>query len=379
MTSIPPDADPPLTAAGPSAEPLSQQQLREMLDQAHSDIGIHPASLPPAPKYPRRRRIRLPLLLFLLTCISTYAAGCYQWFPTIFGSPWQIEVATGDTYIDHEGKTVTAQQAGVVIANWQSVVRYNWRDGVIYMVCVLSALLLHEMGHFLVALRHRVPASFPFFIPVPFMITGTMGAVIGMDPYKANRREVFDIGIAGPLAGLVLIVPLVIYGIMIAEPVPELPEPRGYGDPLLVKLLMPVVRDMEQIKQDYAREHDQPDAVNQKFTFQVNAIYMAGWVGMLVTGLNMMPVSQLDGGHVLYGLFGPASRYLARVILVAIIAAIVLFDAYQWTLMLILVVMIGDHPRTADDSVKLGPLRWLLGFISLSIPIFCFPPFPIQF
>jgi membrane-associated protease RseP (regulator of RpoE activity) len=297
----------------------------------------------------------------------------------VIGSPWQIEVQPGDTFIDHEGKTVTAQKAGPVIANWRSVLRFNWRDGVIYMVCVLSALLLHEMGHFLVALRHRVPASFPFFIPVPFMITGTMGAVIGMDPYKANRREVFDIGIAGPLAGLVLIIPLVIWGILIAKPVPEPPEPQGYGDPLLVKLLMPVVRDMEQIKQDYARQHNQPDAVNQKFTFQVNAVYMAGWVGMLVTGLNMMPVSQLDGGHVLYGLFGPASRYVARVILVAIIAAIVMFDAYQWTLMVILVVMIGDHPPTADDTVKLGPLRWLLGFASLSIPVFCFPPFPIQF
>ncbi|NIP84616.1 MAG: hypothetical protein GTO03_03305 [Planctomycetales bacterium] len=377
MTSIPPDAD-----ASPPGDRFGHQPFREVLDEAQTDIGIHPAAVPhlPPPLRPRRRRrVRLPLLLFLLTCISTYAAGCYQWFPTVVGSPWQIQVAAGDSYLDHEGQAVTAQKAGRVIASWQSVLRYNWRDGVLYMACVLGALLLHEMGHFLVAWRHRVPASFPYFIPVPFMITGTMGAVIGMDPYKANRREVFDIGIAGPLAGLVLIVPLVIWGIMIARPVPEPPEPRGYGDPLLVKMLMPLVRDMDQIKQDYARQHNQPDAVHQKFTFQVNAIYMAGWVGMLVTGLNMMPLSQLDGGHVLYGLFGPAARYLARIILLVIIVGIVLFEAYQWTLMLVLVILLGDHPPTADDTVKLGPRRWLLGFASLSIPIFCFPPFPIQF
>ena len=379
MNSIPSDADPPPAAAGPPADPSSDRQLREILDEAQGDIGINPASIPHAPKRPRRRRkVRLPLLLFLLTCITTYAAGCYQWVPTFMGLPFEIQVQAGDTYTDHEGQIVTATRPQKVAAHWHSVLRYNWRDGLIYMVCVLSVLLFHEMGHFLMTLRHRVPASLPFFIPFPMMLTGTMGAVIAMDPYKANRREVFDIGIAGPLAGLLLILPMVICGLKIADAEPLVPNATGYewGDPLLVKILIPLVRDMDQTKKDYARRTNQPDSIKHDFTLKPNAILMAGWVGLLVTGLNMMPVSQLDGGHVLFGLLGSWSRYFARAFLIAVIVAMIWYNAYQWVLMLLLVIVIGpDHPPTADDTAKLGPFRWTLGFVSLAIPILCFPPF----
>jgi membrane-associated protease RseP (regulator of RpoE activity) len=245
------------------------------------------------------------------------------------------------------------------------LIRENWRDGLIFMSCVMAVLLFHEMGHFVMTLRYRVPASFPFFIPVPFMITGTMGAVIAMDPYKANRKEVFDIGLAGPLAGLLLTIPMTVYGIIHATydfPVPNVPYVE-YGDPLLVTLLIPLLRDL-------------PEGA----VLEVNAVYMAGWVGMLVTGLNMLPVSQLDGGHVLHGVFGRYSRMLARAFLISAIAFIVMFDAYHWILMLVLVIIIGpDHPPTADDTIRIGPLRWLLGLASLAIPVFCFPPFPLQY
>ncbi|MGB6043085.1 MAG: site-2 protease family protein [Pirellulales bacterium] len=363
------------TPSGPesSAQPASGSPADTLLAPPSSGV-------PDSRRVRGRRKIRLPVILFLLTCFSTYSAGCYQWFPVMFGSPWYAELKKGETYIEPDGKLAEAKKDGPVQVNWRSALRKNWRDGLTYMVCVMAALLFHEMGHFLMALRHRVRASLPFFIPFPVMVTGTMGAVIGMDPYKANRKEVFDIGLAGPLAGLVVIVPLVIYGLMTAEPVPVQPNMSGYGDPLLVKLLIPVVRDIDQMKAEYAEEHDQPEAVNMDFTFQINAIYMAGWVGMLVTGVNMMPVSQLDGGHVLFGLLGTWSRYAARGFLIAAIAAIIWFDAYQWTLMIILVMIIHpDHPPTADDTVKLGPLRWMLGFVSLSIPILCFTPFPFQF
>ena len=104
---------------------------------------------------------------------------------------------------------------------------------------------------------------------------------------------------------------------------------------------------------------------------------MAGWVGMLVTGLNMLPISQLDGGHVTYALFGRYSHWLARAVLIGAIAFMVMTNSYNWILMLILVTFIGtDHPPTADDTVKLGPVRWTLGLLSLSIPILCFTPFP---
>ena len=330
---------------------------------------------------PRRRRVLLPILLFSATCFTTFSAGCYRWNAwetPVFGNPVQIEVQPGDSYTDLKGQQQIAKQRAVVWASWYDGLRYNCKTGVLYMVWVMAILLLHEMGHFLMTLRYKIPASFPFFIPVPFMVTGTMGAVIGMNPNRANRKEVFDFGIAGPLAGLVLTIPLLLYGLSVAEPTPERPEARGYGDPLLVKLLIPLLHDLDEVKKDYAEKNNDPSALKKSFTFVVNPIYMAAWVGMLVTGLNMLPVSQLDGGHVSYTLFGPYARWVARSFMLAAMLFIVWTESYNWTLMLILVLLMGtDHPPTADDRVKLGPLRYGLGLVSLLIPVFCFTPFPL--
>jgi membrane-associated protease RseP (regulator of RpoE activity) len=108
---------------------------------------------------------------------------------------------------------------------------------------------------------------------------------------------------------------------------------------------------------------------------QLNPLLMAGWVGMLITGLNMLPISQLDGGHVIYGLFGRKAHLVARTFLVSAIAAIIIFQQYNWSIMLILVILLGvDHPPTRDDNVPLGPVRRVVGALSLLIPVFCFTP-----
>ncbi len=106
---------------------------------------------------------------------------------------------------------------------------------------------------------------------------------------------------------------------------------------------------------------------------------MAGWVGMLITGLNMLPISQLDGGHVIYGLFGRGAKLVARSFMVLAILFIIFGEHYNWTLMLVIVIMLGvDHPPTRDDNVRLGWKRWLFGFVSLAIPVFCFTPILIS-
>jgi membrane-associated protease RseP (regulator of RpoE activity) len=106
---------------------------------------------------------------------------------------------------------------------------------------------------------------------------------------------------------------------------------------------------------------------------------MAGWVGLLITGLNMWPVSQLDGGHVVYALFGRRAHWIARGFVFAAILFVVLGDAMLWAPMLILVILMGtDHPRTANDNVPLSTGRRILGGISLLIPLLCFPPYGIQ-
>ena len=104
-------------------------------------------------------------------------------------------------------------------------------------------------------------------------------------------------------------------------------------------------------------------------------LLMAGWVGMLITGLNMLPISQLDGGHVIYGLFGRRSRLVARTFLIAAILFVIVGDHYNWTVMLVLVILLGvDHPPTRDDNVRLGPVRTVIGLVSLAIPVLCFTP-----
>ena len=160
----------------------------------------------------------------------------------------------------------------------------------------MGILLAHEMGHFLQALRYHVPASLPFFIPMPISQLGTMGAVIGMQGSNANRKELFDIGLSGPWAGLVVAIPVSIAGILQASYVVPPPGiPADFADPLIFRLLMAWFRP------------DLPEGAE----LIMNPLLMAGWVGMLITGLNMLPVSQLDGGHVTYAPSANA-HYIAR-------------------------------------------------------------------
>lgn len=282
----------------------------------------------PAPR--RRRRWKLPVVLFLLTCLSTFWAGA--------AGDYVLAIFGGLPAIAH------------VLAN-------TWQDGLIYMATVLAILLAHEMGHFILTLRHGIAASYPLFIPMPLTPIGTMGAVIAMQGSQADRKQLFDIGIAGPLAGLVVAVPVVCYGILHA-PAKLAPTVITYHNPLGMELLIAWLR---------------PDV--GPHGVQMTPMLMAGWVGLLVTGLNMLPVSQLDGGHVAYALLGRRAHMVARALVAGAVIYVVVAGNYGWILMLILVMLIGvAHPPTRDDRVPLGRVRQVVGYASLVIPVLCFPP-----
>lgn len=285
---------------------------------------------------PYRRRVVLPIVLLLATCVSTFWAGMVYWDPiTYMGS------------FERVGRAILA----------------NWQQGLIYMTAVMVILLTHEMGHFLMALRHGIPVSFPFFTPVPFFPFGTMGAVIAMRGSHANRRQMFDLGVAGPLAGLAVAVPITWVGIQQLDAGAHSGGGIYLPNPLIFKLFI---------------NHLRPDFPSDSVLYfnQFKPLLMAGWVGMLVTGLNMLPISQLDGGHVAYALLGRRYAYvLARVLVVAAIAAILIWELYPYVVMLVLVILLGiHHPPTADDHMKLGWPRCTVGWASLAIPILCFPP-----
>jgi membrane-associated protease RseP (regulator of RpoE activity) len=283
----------------------------------------------PPPEVRPRRRV-LPLVLFVLTCLSTCFAGGFWTEP---------------------------------VGNFDYVLHVSWRDGLTYMAAVMAILLAHEMGHFLQAVRHRVAASWPYFIPMPLSPIGTMGAVIGMGS-QSDRRQLFDIGISGPLAGLVVAVPIACYGILIAQPYgTPLNEGVMACDPLLFQLLI-----------RWLRPELQGDPL-----FAWNPFYMAAWVGMLITGLNMLPISQLDGGHISYALFGRWAHVLARVVVAGAFTFAILGEQYNWLVMLALVFFLGvDHPPTTNDKAELGLARKLIGGASLVIPILCLAPVPLR-
>jgi len=276
-----------------------------------------------------RRRLRVQATLYLLTACTTFAAGVVGWQPMLLGFDDDVLARSGA----------------------------EWPRGLLYMVAVMAVLTAHEAGHFIAARWHRIPATLPFFLPVPILLTGTLGAVIGMEGSRANRRQLFDIAIAGPIAGLVVALPVMAAGMALGAPSPESP----FALSPLARWMLAAVR---------------PDAAAG---IEPNALFMAGWVGLLVTGLNMIPVSQLDGGHVSYAIFGRQSKWIARGMLAAAVVAIALYGLYNWIAMVVIVMLMGtDHPPIRDDGRPLGLARIVLGLLAFLIPIVTFMPEPLR-
>jgi Zn-dependent protease len=301
-----------------------------------------------------RRRFVLPAILFVATCLSTFWLGAADWNPT-----GRLQMFLGNAAANWpQGAPLAALNEARAIA----VREVDWRQGWVYMAVVMGLLLAHEMGHFGMAVRHRIPASLPYFIPLPIIPFGTLGAVIGMEGSRANRRQMFDLGIAGPLLGLAVTLPVLWLGIHRLPSEPVGGQSFCFHNPLLLKHMIAWLRP----------DYPTPAVL---YLNQFNSFLMAGWVGLLVTGLNMLPVSQLDGGHVAYALLGDRAHLLARALIVGAILYIIVTEKYFWVVMLVIVILLGaDHPPTADDRCRLGWFRWLLGWASLLIPILCFPP-----
>ena len=341
---------------------IGQAPASELVQAELVDKPEVPQSPDPVLPHGRRRRIVLPIILFLLTCLSTFFVGAVGWDLT-------------NVFVDERGRPPTGfldPTSAYFLLPARLMLLENWPQGLLYSFCLLAILLTHEMGHFVMTVLYRVRASLPFFLPFPISPLGTMGAVIGMDGSSANRRQIFDIGLAGPIAGLIVAIPVVWIGVKELDLAAVPPQGMRLSMPLAMHWLI-----------DYVH----PGAYNPKIGIglnQLNAYFMAGWVGLLVTGLNMMPVSQLDGGHVTYALFGRAAHWIARIFMLLLFVYMgVAYWLYQMLptmlLMALLVLLMGtDHPPTRDDTVRLGWFRGALGLLSLLIPVLCLHPNPIR-
>jgi len=238
--------------------------------------------------------------------------------------------------------------------------------GVPFAASLLGILVAHEMGHFITARLHRVDASWPYFIPVPLGI-GTFGAIIRMRGRIPTRDALVDIGASGPLAGFVVAVPLLIYGISIS-PVVEVPAPPNFlfGNVSVVSLVQGWTSGSMPWAHEWPMEPQPLLYVLLKiFVFSlepgqdvmVHPVAYAAVIGLFVTALNLIPIGQLDGGHVAYAMFGRRARLVGKLGLV-LLAVMTLFSSAGWLLWLILSYrFVGlSHPPVEEDT-PLSPMR----------------------
>ena len=236
--------------------------------------------------------------------------------------------------------------------------------GLPFALTLITILLVHEAGHYLMCVRHGVNASLPYFVPAPplFPLVGTFGAFIRIRSRFPNRMALFDIGAAGPWAGFVVALIATVVGLSLSTVLPVAPESAvELGDSLLTKLLTWLVLDVD------------PTRV------ALHPIALAGWFGLFVTSLNLIPVGQLDGGHVLYAAFG-RTRFVPT-LLVAFLFWLGMTGWPGWVLwafILTALTFIG-HPTTNDDPRPLDPARFVSALATLAMFVLTFVPEPLKF
>jgi membrane-associated protease RseP (regulator of RpoE activity) len=248
----------------------------------------------------------------------------------------------------------------------------TFQYGVSFSLALLTILTAHEAGHYVACRLYRVDATLPYFIPLPPMIgpAGTLGAFIKILSPMPSRRAVFDIGVAGPIAGFIALIPVLIVGLLRIKPATAaaISEAQGlyFTDPLLTQLLAKVL------------------AVDLNVIHSFNPFLAASWVGMLVTSLNLIPSGQLDGGHAIYSIFGERFHFWTGRIAFALMSVISLLGWFLYSspsgflfAILLAVMMRIKHPEPLDYT-PLNFTRKIIAVLTLLIFILCFVPFPIQ-
>ncbi|MDR2644271.1 MAG: site-2 protease family protein [Planctomycetaceae bacterium] len=291
---------------------------------------------------------KLPLLLFILTWITTTGfrydgeQDIIRPFVLLILSPLNQELA---------------------VEGWSLLMKLLW-EGIAFSLPLMTILTCHEFGHYFQTRRYGVYSSLPYFIPLPFVPFGTMGAVIAMDSSIPNRRALFDIGISGPLAGLFPTLFFIYLGVKWSYIVPtEIGSEIVYVQPLLFQYFVHLLYG--------------PIPVDT--TLYLHPVAKAGWVGLFLTSFNLMPLGQLDGGHVIYALMKQRAAYLSWLVFYSAVLIVVYLQLWQWTLILVLLLIVGvSHPKTSNDKESLGIVRSIIGWITLMLVVFGLTPTPLK-
>lgn len=294
----------------------------------------------PSQPVPYRPRWWLHILLFLLTFASTTIIGALFWG----GLPLEMaRFGLGPLFAD----------ARFYLA------------GLKFSIPLLTILMCHELGHYLMARRHGLTATPPFFIPFPFPFggIGTLGAVIRIKDSITDKRQLLDVGAAGPIAGFAALLPFLAYGIAASE-VGEFVEGGGtihFAEPLIWEFFEALFYP----------------GLSDDLVLWVHPTGVAAWFGIFITLLNLLPLAQLDGGHITYALFGRWQRATAWPLL-GVLAGLGFIWPGWWLWVVIALIMKPVHPRIWDEDVPLDPGRRVIGWITIAIFILCFAVEPIR-
>lgn len=273
------------------------------------------------------RLTRLHVLLFILTFMTTLLAG--------------------------------AMLEGVI--PWQNPEKIYL--GLPFSITLLLILLTHELSHYFMSRRHNISVTLPYFIPAPSII-GTFGAIIKMKPPIFDRRSLIDIGTSGPIGGFIIAVFAVIIGLNYSEikTVEEIKGGISLGSSILFYLLTKIVINIE------------PD----KYDIVLHPVAFAGWIGLLVTSLNLLPIGQLDGGHITYALLGEKHSLVAKIAIPVLLVLGVMFWS-GWIVWALLMTILGyKHPPVIYPEIQLDRKRRILGWLSFAIFVLTFTPMPVM-
>jgi membrane-associated protease RseP (regulator of RpoE activity) len=280
------------------------------------------------------------IVLFVLTCVSTTLVG------TLLMSAFRNTMS------------------GDLLSDIREILRNPslMTSGLPFSISIMSILLAHEMGHYLTCLYYGIDVTLPYFIPAPTPM-GTMGAFIKIRSHFQHRAALLNVGVAGPIAGFVLAVPALIIGLAYSRIVVMDTTGGwiGFGEPLIFKIAA------------YLMGKTAPEGM----ALSLHPIGLAAWFGFLATTLNLLPIGQLDGGHMIYAIFPGFHKRISQVLLIALVPIGIWFWP-GWLLWVVLLLILRlRHPMTMDDSIPLERLHFWLGWIGLAMFILCFMPSPI--
>ena len=327
--------EPEPDALSPVEEPGA---ARELFEPFVVEIESPAGPLAARPRFQDRTWLHVALLVLTLLTTTAVGAGHYAAFLSDF-APGPVTVPLGPVLF----------------------------GGFWYSATILLILGAHELGHYLACRYYTVDASLPFLIPAPIPLTGTLGAFIKIREPIPSKLMLFDIGVAGPLAGFALALPALFIGVALSRVVP-LPEDfvgLSLGEPLLFQAATRLIWG----------------PIPDGSSLNLHPMAFAAWFGLLATALNLFPIGQLDGGHVCYAVFGQRSTIVT---LGSIAVVVVLtFFSLSWlawaVLLVVMTIALGPrHPRTIDEDVPLDPARLKVAVLALAIFVLSFTYNPIE-